>query len=102
MRTERARRAARLSSWLPGLGQLYLRRWWCGVALFAASWLVSDLAWRDCSAPWTVAAVVVWAAAVCDAGKKPHRRRRRQPASACIRLTTGKRRARALPLTDRG
>lgn len=61
--------AAQLSFWLPGLGQLYLGRWWRGAALLALSWLSSDLAWRDCSAAWTVAALAVWAVAVGDAGR---------------------------------
>ena len=68
MSPERTRCAARLSFWLPGLGQLYQRRWWSGAALLAASWISSDLAWRGCSAPWTVAALAVWVVAVRDAG----------------------------------
>lgn len=68
MRPERARCAGILSFWLPGLGQLYLHRWWRGAALLAASWLASDLAWRDCSALWGAAALAVWIVAVGDAG----------------------------------
>lgn len=73
MRAERSRRAARLSFWLPGLGQLYLRRWCTGAALLAASWATGDLAWRGCSAPWTAAALAVWLVAVHDAGAERHR-----------------------------
>ncbi|HSQ01001.1 MAG TPA: hypothetical protein VL049_27585 [Candidatus Dormibacteraeota bacterium] len=70
MGAERRRCAARLSSWLPGLGQLYLRRWWSGAALVAASWSSSDLAWRACSASWTIAALAVWILAVWDAERE--------------------------------
>jgi hypothetical protein len=61
--------AAQLSFWLPGLGQLYLRRWVTGSALLFASWITFDQAWRGCSATWTVAAVAVWIVAVRDAGR---------------------------------
>jgi hypothetical protein len=82
---DRARRAARLSFWLPGLGQLYRRRWWRGLALLATSWWLSDTAlaaWPPsamcaCHGPgalcaWSVAvtlALGVWIAAVRDAGR---------------------------------
>jgi hypothetical protein len=67
MDADRRRCAAPLSFWLPGLGQLYLRRWIRGVVLVAASWISSDLAWSQCSASWTVATVAVWMVAVRDA-----------------------------------
>jgi hypothetical protein len=66
MDPDRRRCAAQLSFWLPGLGQLYLRRWWSGAALLAASWISSDLAWTRCSAPWTIATLALWIAAVRD------------------------------------
>ncbi len=62
--------AAQLSFWLPGLGQLYRRRWVTGTALLVASWITFDQAWRGCSAAWTVAAVAVWIVAVRDAGAR--------------------------------
>jgi hypothetical protein len=67
MDAERRRCAAQLSFWLPGLGQLYRRRWLRGAALLAASWISSDLAWHHGSAPWTLAALALWAVAVRDA-----------------------------------
>ncbi len=86
---ERVRCAAALSFWLPGLGQLYLRRWWRGGVLLVASWWLTDAAlaaWPptamwSCRAPlnpygWaalTLLALVVWIAAVHDA-QRPARR----------------------------
>jgi hypothetical protein len=64
---DRHRCATQLSFWLPGLGQLYLHRWWRGAVLLAASWIASDQAWRSCSAGWTVATIAVWIVAVRDA-----------------------------------
>ena len=42
--------AATLSFWLPGLGQLYAESWTRGVAVFAASGLLTTLAWEEMSA----------------------------------------------------
>ena len=42
--------AATLSFWLPGLGQLYAESWTRGVAVFAASGLLTNLAWKEASA----------------------------------------------------
>jgi hypothetical protein len=67
MTAERRRCAGQLSFWLPGLGQLYLRRWITGATLLAASWIASDRAWYGCSATWTVAALALWLVAVADA-----------------------------------
>jgi len=64
---DRHRCATQLSFWLPGLGQLYLHRWWRGALMLAASWITFDQAWRACSAGWTVATVAVWIVAVRDA-----------------------------------
>ncbi|MDX2168534.1 MAG: hypothetical protein SF182_15775 [Deltaproteobacteria bacterium] len=72
-RADASRCAAQLSFWLPGLGQLYRRRWLRGVAFLAASWWLSDVtlaAWPF--TPWCAAAagslaIGVWVAAVCDA-----------------------------------
>ena len=64
---DRHRCATQLSFWLPGLGQLYLHRWWRGAVMLAASWITFDQAWRACSAVWTVATVAVWIIAVRDA-----------------------------------
>lgn len=69
MDPERTRRAVRLSFWLPGLGQLYLRRPWSGGSLLAMGWVAGDLAWRQCSAGWLAGALAVWLVAVRDAGR---------------------------------
>ena len=42
--------AATLSFWLPGLGQLYAESWTRGVVIFAASGLLTTLAWEEASA----------------------------------------------------
>ena len=69
MTPDRHRCATQLSFWLPGLGQLYLHRWWRGAVMLAASWITFDQAWRACSATWAVAAVAVWIIAVRDANR---------------------------------
>ena len=69
MTPDRHRCAMQLSFWLPGLGQLYLHRWWRGALMLAASWITFDQAWRACSATWAVAAVAVWIVAVRDANR---------------------------------
>jgi hypothetical protein len=82
-RPDPARRAAALSFWLPGLGQLYRRRWGRGLAFLAASWWLTNAAlaaWPPAAiwscaaptAPWcwtslTALALLVWTAAVRDA-----------------------------------
>ena len=82
---DRARCAAQLSLWLPGLGQLYRRRWLRGLTLLAASWWLTDatLATWPPSAMWAcrgpialcawlatfTLALGVWIAAVRDAGR---------------------------------
>ena len=70
MTLDRHRCATQLSFWLPGLGQLYLHRWWRGAVMLAASWITFEQAWRACSPAWTVATLAVWVVAVRDASAR--------------------------------